>query len=190
VTIDTTTNVVGAATNLSAQLAADLDRPLRISVPDGVEPMAHLLTGSVPHLMDKVTALSNAVYGTSTLPLREFEAARVRIAQINGCLVCQNWRSARDIPNRSHEEIPEEWYSHLHGALEWTGYTERERLAYEFAGRFAEDHHSMDDDFWTRMHAEFSDDEIVELTVCTGAWMFSGRMLRIFGVDAATCRIH
>ena len=33
---------------------------------------------------------------TRTLGLREFEAARLRIAQINGCLFCQDWRTERD----------------------------------------------------------------------------------------------
>ena len=36
------------------------------------------------------------VYDHSTLGLREFEAARLRIAQINGCLFCQDWRTERD----------------------------------------------------------------------------------------------
>jgi alkylhydroperoxidase family enzyme len=184
------TNVVGAASTLSAGLgAADLDRPLRISVPDGQAPMQHLLTDRVPHLMGKVTDLSNAVYGTSTLPIREFEAARVRIAQINGCQVCLSWRSARDVPSRQHEEIPEEWYSHLDGDMSWEGFTERERLAVEFADKFARDHLNMDDDFWTRLRAVYSEDEVVELSVCVGTWMFSGRMSRIFGVDAAACRV-
>lgn len=39
------------------------------------------------------------------------------------------------------------------------------------------------------MHAHFTDEEIVELTICVEAWMFSGRMLQVFGVDAAICRI-
>ncbi len=40
--------------------------------------------------------LSLAVYAKSTLGLREFEAARLRIAQINGCIVCMDWRTDRD----------------------------------------------------------------------------------------------
>ena len=39
---------------------------------------------------------SMKVYSDSTLGLREFEAARLRIAQINGCLFCQDWRTERD----------------------------------------------------------------------------------------------
>ena len=184
------TNVVGTASSLSARLGqSDQERPVRITVPEGQEPMQHLLTERVPHLMGKVTELSNAVYGTSTLPIREFEAARVRIAQINGCQVCLSWRSARDIPSRQDEQIPEEWYDHVGTDMGWDGFGERERIAVEFADRFARDHESMDDDFWNRLHAAFNDDEIVELTICVGTWMFSGRMTRVFGVDAAACRI-
>ena len=38
--------------------------------------------------------------------------------------------------------------------------TERERRAAEFAERFALDHLAMDDEFWGRMRASFSDEEI------------------------------
>jgi hypothetical protein len=66
--------------------------------------------------------------------------------------------------------------------------TEREALAAEFARRFAADHLGMDDTFWARLHAAFSDDELVQLGLCTGSWLAFGRLNQVFGVDGA-CRI-
>ncbi|WP_313801520.1 hypothetical protein [Sphingobium sp.] len=36
---------------------------------------------------------------TQHLSLREFEGARSRIAQINGCIICQQFRAAKDAPS-------------------------------------------------------------------------------------------
>jgi alkylhydroperoxidase family enzyme len=41
-------------------------------------------------------AFATSVYSDSTLGLREFEAARLRVAKINGCLNCSDWRTERD----------------------------------------------------------------------------------------------
>ncbi|NKZ80314.1 carboxymuconolactone decarboxylase family protein, partial [Rhodococcus hoagii] len=50
----------------------------------------------VPGIGVAASRLSRAVYTQSTLALREFEAARLRIAQINGCIVCMDWRTERE----------------------------------------------------------------------------------------------
>ena len=50
----------------------------RIAVPDGADPLVHLWTGLAPRRVARPAgALSDAVYRRSTLPLREFEAARI-----------------------------------------------------------------------------------------------------------------
>ena len=159
----------------------------RIDVPAGQDPLVHLWTTKAAALTAAAGALSDAVYRRSTLPLREFEAARTRIAQINDCQLCLDWRTARDVPERAvgGEEVPPELYERVGSDPGWQGFTERERLAAEFAERFALDHRSMDDAFWDRLHAAFSDDELVELAVCVGSWLAFGRLNRVFDVDGA-----
>lgn len=161
----------------------------RITVPEGSDPLLHVWTGAAPALSVPAAQFSSAVYSQSTLPLREFEAARVRIAQINDCQMCLGWRSARDVEARAAEAdtIDEEFYAHV-GDPTWAGFTTREVLAAEFAERFALDHLSMDDAFWTSLRREFSDAEIVELGLCVGMWVSQGRLNRILDVDGA-CRI-
>jgi alkylhydroperoxidase family enzyme len=162
----------------------------RIDVPVDQDPLVHLWTTKAQSLTAAAGALSDAVYRRSTLPLREFEAARTRIAQINDCQLCLDWRTARDVPDRAAagEDVPDELYRRVGADPGWEGFTERERLAAEFAERFALDHRGMDDDLWDRLHAAFSDDELVELAVCFGSWLAFGRLNRFFDVDGA-CRI-
>lgn len=161
----------------------------RISVPDDQDPLLHLWATLAPNLTPTAGAFTNAVYERSRLPLREFEAARVAIALINDCTLCLDWRSARDVASRRDDENPpdETFYDHV-GDETWAGFTERERLCIEFARRFATEHRDMDDDLWDRLHAHFSDDELVELGLCIGSWLAFGRLNRVFDVDGA-CRI-
>ena len=67
--------------------------------------------------------------------------------------------------------------------------TERERLAAEYAERYAEDHHGLepgvDPEFWERFFAAYSQREVVELTMCLGSWLAFGRLNRVLGLDVA-----
>jgi alkylhydroperoxidase family enzyme len=150
----------------------------RIDVPGGRDPLLHLWGGTGNKLTGPAAAFSDAVYRKSTLPLREFEAARITIARVNDCSICLSLRPEGD-PGQA-----------FYGAVlgDGAGLAEREALAAEFAQRFAIDHLGMDDAFWERLHAAFSDDELVQLGLCVGAWLAFGRLNRVFGVDEA-CRI-
>jgi alkylhydroperoxidase family enzyme len=103
--------------------------------------------------------------------------------------LCLGWRSGRDAPARAAEAdtLDEEFYENV-GDLDWSGFSERERLAAEFAEKFALDHLSMDDAFWSRMRSSFSDAEIVDLGLCVGMWVSQGRLNRILDVDGG-CRV-
>ena len=133
-----------------------------------------------PEIGAGMGALSSAVYTHSKLDVREREAARWTIALINDCVVCQNTRAKggheAGIDEGFYAEVPD-WRTS--GVL-----TARERLAAEFAQRFALDHAAMDDEFWSRLHAEFADDEIADLAMCCGAWLGMGRVLAVIGVRA------
>ena len=70
--------------------------PAGIEVPDGKDPIFYVWGEMVPGIGVAASMFAQSVYEHSTLGLREFEAARLRIAQINGCLFCQDWRTERD----------------------------------------------------------------------------------------------
>ena len=156
-----------------------------IEVPADRDPMLFLWTERAPALSGAAARFSNTAYYASTLSPREFEVVRMRIAQINGCRVCQSFRATRDVVDRFDEgTVPEELYEHV-GDPDWSGFTERERLAMEFSERFAVDHVAMaaDSAFWDLLHLHFSDDELVELACCAGAHLVNGRINRVFDVE-------
>jgi alkylhydroperoxidase family enzyme len=129
--------------------------------------------------------LSSAVYENTQLDLREREAARWTIALINDCIVCQDTRAK----HATEADIDGAFYAEVADWRTCTALTDRERLAAEFAQRFALDHQAMDDDFWARLRAAYRDDEIADLTMCTGMFLGLGRMLAVLGVRAPDERI-
>ena len=140
----------------------------------------HLWAGTGTALTGPAAKFSDAVYHRSTLPVREFEAARITMARINDCNICKTLRTAGG---------PDEaFYVAVLGESGDGELTDRESLAAEFAERFATDHLAMDDDLWVRLHAAFTDDELVELGLCVGSWLAFGRLNRVFDVDGL-CRI-
>ena len=151
-----------------------------VDLPEDKDPILYVWGEMVPGIGVPASKFSMAVYEHSTLGLREFEAARLRIAQINGCLFCQDWRTERD--GAKVEETFAE------AVTDWRitpDFDERTRLAAEYAERYALDHHGLDDEFWTRMKAHYSDAEVVELSMCLGSWLSFGRLNRVLGLDTA-----
>ena len=151
-----------------------------VDVPADKDPIRHVWGEMVPDIGIPASAYAASVYQHTTLGLREFEAARLRIAQINGCAFCQDWRTERD-----GETVEDSFADAVASWRTTRDFDERTRLAAEYAERYALDHHSLDDGFWTRMKACYADKEIVELTMCLGAWLAFGRLNRVLGLDTA-----
>lgn len=154
----------------------------RIAVPEGQDPLMHLWAGTSTALTGPAAKFSDAVYNRSKLPLREFEAARITMARVNDCNICQTLRN----PEGPDEAFYDAVLGNTGGVA--GDLSVRESLAAEFAQRFATDHLEMDDDLWERLHAAFTDDELVELGPCVGSWLAFGRLNRVFDVDGV-CRI-
>jgi len=151
---------------------------VNIDVPEGKDPIQYVWGEMVPGIGPAASRLSLSVYADGTLGLREFEAARLRIAQINGCLFCMDWRTERD-----GEKVEEEFAG---AVTEWRttdAFDDRTRLAAEYAERYALDHHGLDEEFWARMAAHYSQREIVELSMCIGSWLAFGRLNHVLGLD-------
>ncbi|TDC91237.1 carboxymuconolactone decarboxylase family protein [Actinomadura sp. 7K507] len=152
---------------------------MNLDIPDGKDPIQYAWGEMVPGIGPAAAHLSLAVYEHTTLGLREFEAARLRIAQINGCLFCLDWRTDRD-----GEKVEDDFAD---AVTEWRttdAFDDRTRLAAEYADRYAVDHHNLDDEFWQRMTAHYTQREIVELSMCIGSWLAFGRLNHVLGLDA------
>ena len=74
-------------------------------------------------------------------------------------------------------------YANVAAYATFPGYTSRQRLAIEYAERFATDHSAIDDAFFGRLREVFSDPEILDLTLCVAVFLGLGRTLSVLGVD-------
>ena len=78
------------------------------------------------------------------------------------------------------------------GVADWRThpeYTDAERIAIEYAEKFALDHKALDDEFFARMRKHFSDEEILEISVCVGTWLMMGRITMVMDV-AVSCPLR
>jgi alkylhydroperoxidase family enzyme len=150
-----------------------------IDIPDGQADPEVRVWALRPEMGIGAGALSHAIYEQSILPVRERELARMRIAFINGCAICQQWRKTPG----AEGAVTEDEYARV---SEWSvapTFDERERLVIEYAELFALDHHAIDDVFFARLRSVLSDAEILDLTVCIGGWLALGRTLHVLGLD-------
>ena len=74
-------------------------------------------------------------------------------------------------------------YAQVASYRESEEFSEREKLAIEFAERYALDHANMDDEFWRRLHRQYKDAEIFDLGVSVANWLGYGRLLRVLDVE-------
>ena len=112
----------------------------RITIPEGAGGELVQVWSLSPELGGAVGNLSAAVYGDRLVSPRVREVARMRIAQINGCNVCLQWR----FPEMADRGVTEELYEHVEDPANGD-YSEQELLAIEYADKFALDHRSIDD---------------------------------------------
>ena len=87
----------------------------------------------------------------------------------------------------AEQGVNEELYAHVaeHGHPE---YSAQEQVAIEYAERFALDHLGIDDVFWARLREQFTDPEVLDLSICIGNWLAFGRLTQVLHLDVV-CEI-
>jgi alkylhydroperoxidase family enzyme len=78
--------------------------------------------------------------------------------------------------------LTDELYESVNQYYDHPGFTDRERLAAEYAERFAIDHTAVDDDLWNRLRQHYSDPELLELTVTIGFCVGLGRAFQVLDI--------
>lgn len=122
---------------------------------------------------------THANWQHSILSSREREAARYRVAQLNGCLTCQQWR----VQGFDGVGCTEDFYQGIASGSNDHAYSRREQLAIEMAERFSLSWDSIGADFMEELRKNFSDDEIVDLLLCIGQYVAQGRLIHILDLD-------
>lgn len=153
----------------------------RIDLPAGADHEVAAMWSLRPGLGKAAMAFSDTVQAETTLPIRELEAARIRIAHINGCIPCSQAR----MEDADGLGMDDAFYANVDDPAKRDGYTRREALAIGFAERFAAGVESFDDAFWAELRDAYADDELVELAACCAKWMGLGRVNAVFQLEVA-----
>lgn len=173
---------------------------MRVAIPDdNPDPFSSLGDYFSSEMVGASKNFSQAVYRKTRLPLRVFEGARARTADINGCMVCRAFRAKRDLKDfYSAQAIDasgtviengaapdEDFYQNVTNWRTYPGYDARERIAIEYAERFCLDPQGLasDEVFWAAAKAAFTDEEIVDLSHCIASFIASGRVAHVLGLD-------
>ncbi len=131
-----------------------------------------------PEMAGMVDRMITTAYQRSSLPAAEREVARMRIAQLNACDACATFRA----PSVVDAGVTDDEYAHVEEWRTWPGYSARQRLAIEYAERFAADHRGIDDALFACLRAAFTDAEILDLTLCCAVFVGLGRTLEVLGI--------
>jgi AhpD family alkylhydroperoxidase len=137
-----------------------------------------------PEMAGMVERMIGTAYSSSILDPAEREAARMRIAELNACDACATFRA----PSVVEAGVTDDVYAHVSEWRTWPDYTDRQRLAIEFAERFATDHRAIDDDLFARLRRAFTDAEILDLTLCCAVFVGLGRTLEVLQITEPVAR--
>src|SRR3954463_10953085 len=130
--------------SLSRTRADTVTGVARLSVPDGPGGEAAMIWTLRPQLAGMVERMIRGAYQQSVLPAAEREVARMRIAQLNDCVACADFRAE----SVREAGVAAELYDNVANYRDFPGYTPRQRLAIEYAERFATAHAGIDEEFF------------------------------------------
>jgi len=156
----------------------------RITLPEGDGEERARMWRLRPELGESADSFSATVQDSSILSIREQEAARTRIAHINACIPCSEAR----MEDMAALGLDEAFHADVDDPAQRDRYSERERLAIEFAERFAWGTEHFDDLIWARLRNAYSDAELVDLATACAKWLGLGRMNAVLELER-TCPI-
>jgi alkylhydroperoxidase family enzyme len=156
----------------------------RIDLPPGDDEPIWRVWRHRPEQGAAAVAMIQANWKHSALPTRVREAARTRVAQLNGCQVCKSWR----VEGFESAGATGAFYDGIEHWRQDPQYSPRERAAIELAERFSLTWTDIDAEYLTGLRGHFSDSEIVDLLLCIGQYVAHGRLVNILDLESA-CEI-
>ena len=150
----------------------------RIDIPAGDGPEATRAISLAPHFVDAINEKEKAVW-QSPMPRRLHELVRMRVAEINQCVLCMQWRN--DWADNDALEAVSQYATS-------DRFTDAERTAIEYADRFSTDSANIDDAFMARLSSHYTPAEIVDMTLVIGKYVAMGRFMQVLDLDQA-CNI-
>jgi alkylhydroperoxidase family enzyme len=129
-----------------------------------------------PHFVDVVVGYEKAVAQTRLDP-RLHELVRYRVAQLNACTLCLDFR-------RPDSGLTEEVLAQV-GQPAAGAFSPAERTALAFTEQFCTASAAISDDLLSELAGHFTPAEIVDLTLLIGKYLAMGRFMQVLGLDQA-----
>jgi alkylhydroperoxidase family enzyme len=133
-----------------------------------------------PELFEAMTTFEGTLKANRRLPERLIELVRLRIAFHNQCRPCMSIRYGDAVDDGLTEEL----VCSLERPADGAGLSAAERLAVEFADRFASQHLSIDAALLQQLAGPFDAGEITELGMHCAFFTGFGRMGAVFDTGA------
>lgn len=152
----------------------------RIDLPEdaGLEVGRALLLA--PHFLEVVIGYEKAI-AASPLDPRLHELVRYRIALINQCTVCLDFR-------RDGSGVTDELLAQV--AEPGEGFSALERDALRFTGLFCRDSAAIPDELLASLEGALGTAGLVDLTLVVGKYLAMGRFMQVLGLDQACSIDH
>jgi alkylhydroperoxidase family enzyme len=88
----------------------------------------------------------------------------------------------------AQHQLTEDDYANVAEWATWPGYSEADRIAIEYAEKFALDHLSLDDAWFAKAREYFTEDQLHGMALMIGTWIALGRLLTILDIHV-TCPV-
>lgn len=82
----------------------------------------------------------------------------------------------------AQHELSEDDYANVVNWQSYAGYSDADRIAIEFAEKFAIDHLALDDAWFAKAKQHYTDEQLHGMSLMIGAWIAFGRMQTVFDV--------
>ncbi len=167
--------------HISYRAPSDVDDPqcrewLEVAMRDGKPgPEFQSIRSHVPGVMRSFTETRAWIYHDGVLDFELKELVRAYIALSGDCTYCSNQGVAREF-SQDRAKLDELLAHHSSEA-----YTPRQRLAFRYADAIMWNPDDADDDMWAELHAEFTEEELVELGYWIGFTFGGQRWLKTLG---------
>jgi AhpD family alkylhydroperoxidase len=149
----------------------------RIDLPDGDGLEVGRALTMAPHFVDVVVAYEKAV-AQSTLDPRLHELVRYRVAQLNACTVCLDFRRRESGVDEETLALVGEWRRHPE-------FSDVERAALAFTESFCGASAGITDDAVAELERLLPPGQVVELALVVGKYLAMGRFMQVLGLDQA-----
>lgn len=149
----------------------------RIDLPDGPGMDVAKALMLVPHFVDIVVGYEKAI-AASPMDPRLHELVRYRIAQLNQCTLCLDFR-------RTDSGVTEELLAEVETYATSASFSDLERAALSFAEQFCTQSAAIGDELLLTLQSHLGPAGVADLALVIGKYLAMGRFMQVLGLDQA-----